>query len=319
MKTFVSILAVSVLVGGVLTQSDPQACANNLKPGCTICAESIFCLRCAAGYKIVKTQTGQQISQVCTLCANGLGRAADQTDQYESTTCSSNLDLTSKCNVYGATPTTCVTCKAGYHMSSEGMCTACPNGRGKGIDSSPPTVTVAGQENTACSVECTPSKSCGFCTGNPDVCLGCNDGKYLDSSQSACIACTTGCAACTGAGLTKCSKCSDNFYYSATDTCTACPVGKFRTAPTLAPTNPESEDICTVPAPAPAPTPTPTPTPTNPGNTGTTGNVTGNLTNNTTGNVTGNNSNSTNNSSSSKATTIFQVIFGAIIGTLALQ
>lgn len=300
-----------MLLAGVMALSGSNLCTSAaLSKGCTSCSgdtpgASDACNRCASGHFL-----NNDADPSCVLCSTGKGRPADTTDQTGPTTCNSKISLTSPCNVHGASDNSCVTCKPGYHLSAATVCSMCPTGRGKDLDTTVPTVTAAGQENTVCSVACNPTRGCRFCGSNKEVCISCLDGRYLDEDDT-CVQCTSGCTACTAFGLNKCSKCSDNFYYSAQNTCKACPVGKFRTAPTLAPTNPESEDVCTLPA--------PTPTPTNPGNTDTTGNVTGNLTNNTTGNLTGNNSNSTNNSSSSKATTIFQVIFGAIIGTLAVQ
>lgn len=301
MKTFIAILATFMLLAGVMALSGSNLCTSAaLAKGCTSCTgetpgASDACNRCAAGHFL-----NSDADPSCGLCSTGKGRPADAMDQTGPTTCNSKISLTSPCNVHGASDNSCVTCKPGYHLSATSVCSMCPTGRGKDLDTTVPSVTVAGQENTVCSVACNPTRGCRFCGSNQEVCIECLDGRYLDSDGT-CVQCTTGCSACIDSGLNQCSKCSDNFYYSAQNTCKACPTGKFRTAPTAPLTNPESEDVCTVPA------------PTNPGP-GTTMN-----TSNTTGNVTGNNSNSTNNSSSSKATTIFQVIFGAIIGTLALQ
>ena len=248
--------------------------------GCNLCtgttdARSKNCQGCKAGYALTIPQSGDGS---CALCGTNSGRDADTTPQTSSQTCTATpATAVTGCRVHSSDPTFCITCKAGYHMTATNVCTLCPVGRGKAGDTAVPMITTVGQENTVCNVECTPASNCRTCGSetNKALCSLCADGRFIDiPAGQVCVACTTGCKTCTATGLDKCPSCSDNFYYSAANTCTACPTGQVRTAPATAPKEFEQPSVCKTP--------------------------------------TSNNTNSTNNTSNS-AGTLIQVISGAAL------
>lgn len=171
-------------------------------------AGSTTCDWCAGpGYSWVTAKT-------CTLCGNGLGRAADTAAPSADAPCTVNS--VSPCNVNnGATGGAgCVNCVAGYYLSvlasgtTAGTCTMCPAGKGKAMDSTIPTADTTGATCTVAS------------TG------GCNVNN----------------GATGGAG---CINCAAGYYLSAAGTCTWCATGKGKAADTTVPTADSTGALCT--------------------------------------------------------------------------
>lgn len=221
-------------------------CSAGVNSKCKSCTvdDGVNCNQCQAGHKLVAAP-GSNIgpsTNTCQLCAANTGRAADTTDQTDpaSSTCGV-APCSGNCNVCGATAGSCVTCKAGYYLSAVGVCTMCSNGRGKDED------TAAGAPKTvmtdACTYTCPPEANCVACKGgdSPGVCIACAAGRYLETTgtnKDKCVACAAGCTECTGPALTQCQKCAENFYYSATNTCTACAPGTTKPASSAVETTP---------------------------------------------------------------------------------
>jgi hypothetical protein len=193
-------------------------------------------------------------TNTCTGCTAGMGKAADAAvvTAPVTATAACTVTCTGGCQTCGATAGVCVSCKAGYFKSAADTCAWCPSGKGK--DADPVTANSAVSTTsgaTECGVTCTAASNCLACGATADAakCLACAAGRYLETAtgttKDTCVACTTGCKTCTATGLTACPSCADNFYYSAANTCMACPTGKTRTAPTAAPTAVEADTVCT--------------------------------------------------------------------------
>src|SRR3990167_2033214 len=198
MKTFIFILATSAIFAPALAQTTVAAnCNTATAVGCLACylaaggttATSTDCRQAKAGYFLTFASGVGTVA----ICGDNSGRAADSADQTVTQTCTATpAGTTTGCNVYGATATTCINCKAGYHLSAANVCTWCPTGRGKAKDTTVPTPTATGAENTACATVCATASDCLACgaTGTEAVCLACASGKSLNSAM-ACVAATT--------------------------------------------------------------------------------------------------------------------------------
>ena len=244
MKTVIFLLVVTILAAPI--QSAPTAVCdpNSSSIGCASCVDTSSnsaCDKCKAGYKF---SFGHP--KTCSLCS--IGGSVNENVIENAEPCP--IVCNEICQTCADAAGTCTTCKAGYFMSAAGVCTWCTGGKGKNADQKTSAATVATLA-AACVATCTPASNCGTCAASAlGVCLTCGPGRYLDTAVGAtkdtCVSCTTGCKTCTTTGLTNCPTCSDNFYYSATNTCTACETGKIRTAPTPAPTMAEQASVCTV-------------------------------------------------------------------------
>lgn len=206
------------------------ACTTTSTGNCNVnSGTAANCVNCKAGHYLSAANT-------CTLCPAGKGKLIDTAIPTVSTTTGATecaVTSTGGCNHNNgaAGGAGCLSCKAGYYLSAAGVCSWCPAGKGKAIDTTVATVsTTTGA--TECAVTCTAT-NCQACGAEADkaTCLACAAGRSLSTATPP-----------------VCDICKADTYYTATNTCTPCPTGKTRAAPTTAATAVEMESVCTAAA-----------------------------------------------------------------------
>lgn len=209
--------------------ADNSVCDVTCTGNCETCTTAAVCLNCKAGYYLSTAGA----AGACSLCPTLKGKLADTTVPAAASTTSGATECAvasmGGCNhnngVAGGMG--CLSCKAGYYLSAAGVCSWCTGGKGKAIDAA----VVAAPDTTGatCTVTCSTA-NCQACGAEADkaVCLACNSGRSLTTASPA-----------------TCEACAKDTYFSATNTCTACPAAKpSRAAPTTPVTAVETDSVC---------------------------------------------------------------------------
>lgn len=155
------------------------------------------CLKCSPGYYLSSLLTCSPCSPNCAQC---IGNPKTCTSCYEGYVLSSLSCQVRNCFTMGGD--NCIKCISGYYLETPQKCKMCQSpctecaGAPFMCTSCPPSFTLT---NSQCVIP--------FCLiQNGLVCVQCENGYYLASSEVECIQCISPCVTCTGVS-TSCTSC----------------------------------------------------------------------------------------------------------------
>lgn len=203
------------LQGYTLTAGGCAPCPE----GCQFCDPSsvITCLTCAPGFMLDSNNVCATVSG--TTCPWGCNSCTELAcfNCIQGLILNQNFQCQYPCMTPCATcqnnnPFSCITCLAGYVMTSNGCQpdTSCSGDEDCLIC---PFTTIINPTNTEFQINqvctsCTSSSNCARCmSSNTAVCTSCSYGMYLNGTI--CSSCSTGCAACLT--LSQCQKCAKGY------------------------------------------------------------------------------------------------------------
>ncbi|KAL4503914.1 hypothetical protein ABPG72_022544 [Tetrahymena utriculariae] len=171
------------------------------------------CTSCKDGFYLNKGQC-KSCQSPCSKCSNAETQCTDCIPNYklESNQCKPVCDKSCKNCSNPINNNSCLSCFDGYYLSGS-QCLKCNNPCATCITNSSKCLTCQtgyqlSQKNpNTCEPQC--DSSCLTCSSNsnPNACLSCADGRYLESNQ--CKLCPINCLTCTS--FSKCQSCKQNY------------------------------------------------------------------------------------------------------------
>ncbi|EAR90593.2 deoxyribonuclease II family protein (macronuclear) [Tetrahymena thermophila SB210] len=187
--------------------------------GCKSClsSDSNICIECDIGFYLDgnKCSRCQQNCEICTQNGNICTQCIENFELDKNSQCIPTCDQSCLTCSQPQDPDSCLSCSKGSYLTDDNNCKKCI---------SPCTDCEKGDKCTQCeqnyilkNYECLPicDKSCLTCSSpkNPQSCLTCEEGYYLNKITNECMICGVDCAQCLESA-DNCTTCKDGFSFN---------------------------------------------------------------------------------------------------------